>query len=43
MKQKHNGDPTVQETIEGGRPQTKNTHMRIEEVESSYQENTRSA
>jgi len=43
MKQKLNGDPTVQETIEGERPQSKNTHPRIEEADSSYQENTWSA
>ena len=42
MKQKLNGGPTVQETIEGERPLTKNTHPRTEEARSSYQENTRS-
>jgi len=40
MKQKLNGEPTVQETIEGECPLTRNTHLRIEEAESSHQENT---
>ena len=44
MKQKLNEEPTLQETIEGECPQTRNIHHtnpRTEEVGSSYQENTR--
>jgi len=40
IKQKLNGDPIVQKTIEGGRRQTKNIHLRTKEVGSSYKENT---
>jgi len=39
MKQKLNGEPTLQETIEGERPQTRNRrHINpiTEKVESSY-------
>lgn len=41
MKHKFNGEPTVLETIEGELPPPKNTHPRTQEVESSYQDNTR--